>query len=71
MSTEPARAVPSAAPRLVAVFCSPPTAGLSASGTADTVTAPSCEASAPMPNPASSSGTVTMRAIRVGVEADE
>ena len=62
ISKDPARAVPSEAPRLVAVFCSPPTCSLSLSGTADTVTAPSWEASAPIPKPASSSGTVTISA---------
>ena len=45
--TDPMRAVPSEAPRFKAVFCSPPTSELSLSGTDDTVTAPSCEASAP------------------------
>ena len=62
MSTEPASAVPSDAPMLVAVFCRPPTSGLCSSGTAETVTPPSCEASAPMPRPSSSSGTVTTSA---------
>ena len=38
------------------VFWRPPTSPLCSSGTAETVTAPSCEASAPMPRPASSSG---------------
>ena len=42
--TDPASAVPSDAPRLVAVFWSPPTSGLSSSGTADTLTLPSWEA---------------------------
>ena len=59
---EPASAVPIEAPRFVAVFCRPPTSGLCSSGTADTVTAPSWEASAPMPRPVSSSGTVTIAA---------
>ena len=63
---EPARAVPIEAPRLVPVFCSPPTSGLSSSGTADTVTLPSWEASAPIPSPASSSGTVTISAPAAG-----
>ena len=39
--SEPAIAVPSEAPRFVIVFWTPPTSGLSSSGTADTVTAPS------------------------------
>ena len=34
---------PSDAPRLVAVFCRPPTSPLCSSGTEETVTAPSCE----------------------------
>ena len=59
ISSEPASAVPSEAPRLVIVFWTPPTSGLSSSGTAETVTAPSCEASAPMPRPTSSIGTNT------------
>ena len=59
ISTDPASAVPSDAPRFVAVFCRPPTSGLCASETAETVTLPSCEARAPMPKPISSSGTVT------------
>ena len=45
--TEPASAVPRDAPRLVAVFCRPPTSPLSSSGTDETVTAPSWDASAP------------------------
>jgi hypothetical protein len=57
---EPASAVPSEAPRLVAVFCTPPTSGLWSSGTAETVTAPSCDASAPIPSPISSIGTKTI-----------
>ena len=57
---EPASAVPSEAPRLVIVFCTPPTSGLSSSGTAETVTAPSCEASAPIPSPIRSIGTKTI-----------
>ena len=48
---EPARAVPIDAPRFVIVFWTPPTSELCSSGTAETVTAPSCEASAPMPEP--------------------
>ena len=58
MSTAPARAVPIEAPSWVPVFCSPPTSPLFSSGTADTVTLPSCEAIAPSPEPASSSGQV-------------
>ena len=68
---EPASAVPSEAPRFVIVFWTPPTSGLSSSGTADTVTAPSCEASAPMPSPISSIGTNTISAPAVGVEPAE
>ena len=34
ISSEPASAVPSEAPRFVIVFCMPPTSGLSSSGTA-------------------------------------
>ena len=49
MSTAPARAVPIEAPSWVPVFWSPPTSPLCSSGTADTVTLPSCEAIAPMP----------------------
>ena len=60
MRIEPARAVPNEAPRLVIVFWTPPTSGLCSSGTADTVTAPSCDASAPMPSPISSIGTKTI-----------
>src|SRR6516165_8882302 len=56
----PARAVPMDAPRLVAVFCKPPTSPLCSSGRADTVTLPSCEASAPTPRPASNIGQVTI-----------
>ncbi len=59
---DPTSAVPSEAPMLVAVFCSPPTSGLSSSGTADTVTAPSWEARAPIPSPTSSNGSVTISA---------
>ena len=51
MSTAPASAVPIEAPRLVPVFCRPPTSPLCSSGTDDTVTAPSCEASAPDAEP--------------------
>ncbi len=57
--TEPASAVPIDAPRFVIVFWTPPTSGLSSSGTAETVTLPSCEASAPIPSPTSSIGTKT------------
>ena len=56
ISTDPISAVPIEAPRLVAVFCSPPTSAVSLSDTADTVTAPSCEASAPRPRPISTIG---------------
>ncbi len=42
--TEPARAVPSEAPRFVEVFCKPPTSPLTSSGTEETVTAPSWDA---------------------------
>ena len=42
------------------MFCRPPTSPLRSSGTDDTVTAPSCDASAPMPRPASSIGQVTI-----------
>jgi hypothetical protein len=62
MRTDPASAVPSDAPRFVMVFCSPPTSPVTSSGTDETVTAPSCEASAPTPRPASSIGTVTISA---------
>ena len=62
ISIDPASAVPRDAPRLVTVFCRPPTSALRSSGTAETVTAPSCEASAPTPRPARSSGTVTISA---------
>ena len=58
--TEPASAVPSEAPNCVAVFWRPPTSGLCSSGTAETVTLPSCEARPPMPRPISSSGMVTI-----------
>ena len=57
---DPASAVPSEAPRFVIVFWTPPTSGLSSSGTADTVTLPSCDASAPIPSPISSIGTKTI-----------
>ena len=50
ISTAPASAVPIESPRLETVFWSPPTSPLCSSGTAETVTAPSCEASAPMPS---------------------
>ena len=60
MRMAPASAVPIEIPRLEKVFCRPPTSPLSSSGTDDTVTAPSCEASAPMPKPASSIGQVTI-----------
>ena len=60
MSTAPASAVPIDAPRLVRVFCSPPTSPVCSSGTDDTVTLPSCDASAPTPRPARSIGHVTI-----------
>ena len=60
INTDPASAVPSDAPRFVSVFCRPPTSPVFSSDTADTVTAPSCDASAPMPSPASSIGQVTI-----------
>ena len=66
MSTAPTRAVPSDAPRLVTVFCNPPTSALRRSSTAETVTAPSCEARAPMPNPISSMGMATISAPESG-----
>ena len=50
------------APRFVTVFCTPPTSPLWESGTAETVTAPSCEARVPIPSPARRSGPVTMSA---------
>ena len=68
ISTTPASAVPIEAPRFVSVFCRPPTSPLCSSGTADTVTAPSCDASAPMPSPARSIGTVTISGARTRVE---
>ena len=68
---EPASAVPSDAPRFVIVFWTPPTSGLSSSGTAETVTAPSCEASAPMPSPTSSIGTRTISGPRPASSAAE
>ena len=58
--TAPASAVPIEAPRLVTVFWMPPTSPLCSSDTAETVTAPSWEARAPMPSPARSIGQVTM-----------
>ena len=60
MSTAPASAVPMEAPRWVTVFWIPPTSPLCSSGTEETVTAPSWEASAPTPRPASSISQVTM-----------
>ena len=68
---EPASAVPIEAPRFVIVFWTPPTSGLWSSGTADTVTAPSCEASAPIPRPMSSIGTKTTSGAGVRVERAE
>ena len=47
----PASAVPIDAPSWVPVFCTPPTSPLCSSGTAETVTLPSCEAIAPSPEP--------------------
>ena len=64
-------AVPSDAPRLVAVFWMPPTSGARSSGRDETVTAPSCEASAPIPAPISSSGTVTIAAVAPGLSAGD
>ena len=58
MRIAPASAVPIDAPSWVPVFCRPPTSPLCSSGTADTVTLPSCEAIAPSPEPTSSSGPV-------------
>ena len=58
--SEPASAVPIEAPRFVIVFWTPPTSGAWSSGTAETVTAPSCEASAPIPRPIRSMGTKTI-----------
>ena len=60
MRTAPANAVPMDSPRLEAVFWMPPTSPLCSSGTDDTVTAPSCDASMPMPRPARSIGQVTI-----------
>ena len=62
MTIAPVSAVPTEMPRLVTVFCRPPTSPLCSSGTEETVTLPSCEASAPIPRPARSSGTVTISA---------
>ena len=62
MRMAPESAVPMEAPRFVTVFCTPPTSPLCESGTAETVTAPSCEARVPIPSPARSSGPVTMSA---------
>ena len=59
---DPASAVPTEAPRLVTAFWTPPTSALCSSGTADTVTDPSWEASAPMPSPISRRGMVTISA---------
>ena len=58
MRIAPASAVPIDAPSWVPVFCTPPTSPLCSSGTAETVTLPSCEAIAPSPDPMSSSGPV-------------
>ncbi len=62
MRTAPASAVPIEMPRFDAVFWSPPTSPLSSSGSAETVTAPSCDESAPMPRPARIIGQVTTSA---------
>ena len=51
MMIAPVSAVPIEMPRLVTVFCRPPTSPLCSSGTEETVTLPSCEASAPIPRP--------------------
>ncbi len=59
---DPASAVPMEEPRLVTAFWTPPTSADCACGTADTVIAPSWEASAPIPSPISSRGTVTTSA---------
>ena len=68
MRMAPDSAVPMDAPRLVTVFCTPPTSPLWESGTAETVTLPSCEASVPIPSPARRSGPVTMSAPGSGVQ---
>ena len=47
----PVSAVPTEMPRLVTVFWSPPTSPLCVLGTEETVTLPSCEASAPFRRP--------------------
>ena len=67
--TEPAIAVPSDAPRFVIVFWIPPTSGLSSSGTAETVTDPSWEASDPTPSPISSIGRKTTSGPESGLSA--
>ena len=67
MRIAPTSAVPSEIPRFENVFWRPPTSPLCSSGSADTVTAPSCDASAPMPRPARSigqSGDLGARALR-------
>src|SRR5664280_2900769 len=66
MRTAPTRAVPREAPKLVKVFWRPPTSALMLSGRAETVTAPSCDASAPMPRPTSAMGIRTMPACAPG-----
>ena len=68
MMIAPVSAVPTEMPRLVTVFCRPPTSPLCSSGTEETVTLPSCEASAPIPRPARSSGKVTISGPRPGLE---
>ena len=62
MRMAPVSAVPIDAPSWVPVFCRPPTSPDCSSGTAETVTLPSCEAIAPIPAPQSSSGQVTISA---------
>ena len=71
ISTEPATAVPTEMPRLLKVFCRPPTSPVSSAGTADTVTLPSCEARQPMPRPTSSIGHSTTTGVGVEIDAGE
>ena len=71
MRMAPDSAVPMEAPRFVTVFCTPPTSPLCESGTAETVTAPSCEARVPTPSPARRSGPVTMPAPGPRVERQQ
>src|SRR5664280_1045241 len=68
INTDPISAVPIEAPRLVAVFCRPPTSAVSSSETADTVTAPSWEASAPSPRPINPLGMFSTAASAVSQE---